>query len=223
MTDYAKKDTFITPIGIFKWASLGKPDTKFKAEGEYRVTMSLPKDAPETVKFLAKLDADHTTAIRAAKEQLAADPKTKAKVKTVKTSNLPYKPELDQEGNETGNILVNFKAKASGTRKDKSPWSFRPGVFDAKRNPIPATVMIWGGSKGKVAYQVDSYYVSASQEAGLSLKLQSAQILELRTGGGKDAASFGFEEEEGYSSEGTVGAGEPGAGGAETPADGGDF
>lgn len=220
MTEYAKKDTFITPVGIFKWASLGKPDTKFKAEGEYRVTMSLPKDAPETVKFLTKLDADYKAAIQAVKEQLAADPKTKARVKTVKTSNLPYKPELDQEGNETGNVLVNFKAKASGVRKDKTAWSFKPGVFDAKRNPIPSTVGIWGGSKGKVAYQVDGYYVSASQEAGLSLKLQSAQILDLKSGSGKDAASFGFEEEAGYSG---ASANADDVEAAEIPADGRDF
>ena len=220
MTEYAKKESFTTPAGTFKWASLGKPDTKYKAEGEYRITMSLPATNPATVKFIAKLDADYATAVKAVKEQLASEPKTKAKVKTVKTSNLPYKPELDQEGNETGNILVNFKAKASGTRKDGTKWTFKPEVFDARRIPIPSTVLIWGGSKGKVAYQVDSYYVSASQEAGLSLKLQSAQILDLKTGRGKDAASFGFEEEEGYSGEPT---GAESLGGEQAPSDGGDF
>ena len=222
MSEQTKKENFKTPIAIAKWVTLGKPDTKYKAEGEYRVTLSLPKDAPETVKFLAQLDAFYVVAVKAVKDKLLSDPKTKLKAKTLKTSNAPYKADLDQEGNETGNILVSFKAKASGVKKDKSPWVFKPGMFDAKGIPIAKETSVWGGSKLRVSYQVSDYYVAASGEAGLSLKLQAVQILDLKTGGGRDASAYGFEEEEGYSGE-AVNSGSTGDAGDEASADGGDF
>lgn len=225
MSDQPKKENFRSPLAVAKWVTLGKPDTKYKAEGEYRVTLSLPKDAPETVKFLAQLDGFYAVAVKAVKDKLLSDPKTKLKAKTLKTSNAPYKADLDQEGYETGNVLVSFKAKASGVRIDKKtgekfPWVFKPGMFDAKGVPITKETSVWGGSKLRVSYQVSDYYVAASGEAGLSLKLQAVQIIDLKTGGGRDASAYGFEEEEGYSAD-SDSAGATGNG--ETPADGGDF
>lgn len=223
MSEQTKKENFRSPLAIAKWVTLGKPDTKYKAEGEYRVTLSLPKDATETVQFLAQLDGFYAVAVKAVKDKLLSDPKTKLKAKTLKTSNAPYKADLDQEGNETGNVLVNFKAKASGTKKDGTPWVFKPGMFDAKGLPITKETSVWGGSKLRVSYQVSDYYVAASGEAGLSLKLQAVQIIDLKTGGGRDASAYGFEEEEGYSGESAHSDSAGATGNGETPADGGDF
>lgn len=213
-----KKETFTTPLAVAKWVTLGKPDTQFNADGEYLVTLCMPKDASETVALMEKLDDAHTQAVEAVREQLLSDPKTKLKAKTIKTSYMPYKTETDREGNETGNILISFKTKASGTRKDKTTWVFKPAMFDAKGAPLPKDTAVWGGTKMRVAYQFNAYYVAASQEAGLSLKLQAVKIIDLKTGRGYDAKAFGFgEEEEGYTSEPSSPVG------AEVPADGGDF
>jgi len=57
---------------------------------------------------------------------------------------------------------------------------------------------IWGGTVGKVAFEVMPYFNNAQCEGGLSLRLDAVQIIELVSGGGKSASAYGFGEEEGY-------------------------
>ena len=213
MAEKKKLPTYTTPAFIAKWVSLGKPDTKYKPEGEYRITILVPKAGHE--EFLDFLEKQRVLAVEDVKQKLMTDTKTKAKAKTIKQSNLAYKPELDAEGNETEFVQVSFKAK----RKDGTEWTFRPKMFDAKGAELPVGTNVWGGTKLRVSYQCDSYYVAASQEAGLSLKLQAVKIIELKSGSGRDASAYGFgEEEDGYDSTPTEVAGAEG-----TPASGEDF
>ena len=62
-----------------------------------------------------------------------------------------------------GFALFKFKMKARGVnRKTKEPFSQRPALFDAKKNPInPSSCNIWGGSKMKIAYFLRPYYSPA--------------------------------------------------------------
>lgn len=200
-----KLPTYKTPKGIAKWATLNKPDTMFKKEGAYRVTLLLtPEDAKPVIDLIDK-------GIEEAKAMWKEDPKLRAK--KLKEADTPYKQDVNKEGEETGKIAINFTAKASGTKKDGSPWTFRPPVFDAKGNVLPKNVVVFGGSVVKVAYQIRPF-VSAPVGAGVSMKLEAVQVLELKALGERAASSYGFGEEEGYVSEEEGSAAEGGEAGA---------
>lgn len=179
----------VTSRGTAKFCYLNKPNDKFKVEGEYSVNFT---QTPEEAKpLIALIDAAMSSALTEAK---AANPKKKS----LKVADAPYKMDTDGDGNETGRISFKFKAKASGVRKDKTTWTFRPMLFDAKGGKIPATVQIWGGTVLRITFELFPWYVE-KLGAGVSLRMKAVKVLELRTGMGKDAASYGFgEEEDGY-------------------------
>lgn len=218
MSEKNKQPILTTPKGTAKWATLGKPDTTFKAEGEYRVSLLLPEGSKEAQDLVAALTKAYKEAVEAAKKELLADPKKKAKAKSMKVADLPFKKETDKEGNETENLQFTFKAKASGKKKDGTPWNFRPAIFDAKLKPISPSVSIWGGSVIRVSYRVNPFYTDMVG-AGITLKLEGVQVIDLKTGSGRDAASMGFAEEEGYEAPQENSGGDD----TDTPADNGDI
>jgi len=179
-----------SPKGVAKWASLNKPDDKFKKEGEYRLTLVLPPD--EAAPLIAVIEKEREVSMTAAKTE---NPK-----KRVKMADAPYQEDVNKDGEKTGLIKFNFKAKASGIRKDSSVWSFRPAVFDAKGHPMPKDVLVFGGSVVKVAYEIRHFFTDLIG-AGVTLNLRAVQVLDLKTAGGKAAGDFGFGEEEGYESD----------------------
>lgn len=190
-----KRVRLTSPIGVAKFPYLTTPDTKFKAEGEYSVNLIL--DPEECADFLADLDALADEAVEKAKQDLI-EKKKKAYAKAVVRAN-PYRPELDQDGNETGMIEVRFKSKASFQRKDGTVVNIRPRLFDAKGAQVdPSKVTIYSGSVLRVNFTPNPYYVASLKSAGVSLLLNAVQILELVEYGGGSAEDFGFEVEEGF-------------------------
>lgn len=181
-----------SPRGVAKWVTLNTPDTKWKEEGEYRVVLLLKGKAATDLQ--AKID----DAIKMAVVEAKANKENAKHLKTIKASaDKPYKPDTNKDGEETGFTAFNFKAKASGKKKDGTIWHFRPAVFDSKAQPIDLkTVNIWGGSEVMVSFELSLYGVknySPKVGAGVSLKMNAVQILTLKTGSGKDASAFGFE------------------------------
>lgn len=101
----------------------------------------------------------------------------------------------------------------------------RPGLFDAKGKelvkPVEFKILeenqrketfakragpaIWGGSVIKVSFEVPlspeetpGYFVPATGACGISLRMLAVQVIELVSGGARNAAGYGFGEEEGY-------------------------
>jgi len=191
------RTTLTTPRGIFIYPYLNDADTKFNAEGVYRVKLSLSPDAA----------ADMVTAIDAAMEHAMADaikneesPAKKKKIEKKGLADCPYN-ETDE-----GMIEINFKMKASGLRKkDGKPWSMRPAIFDGQGNLIPSDQLpqIGGGTEGKVSYEMGEFYTPLVG-SGVSLRLRAAQILTLVEFGGGTAKEHGFESEEGAYTKNTV-------------------
>ncbi len=182
-----------TPAGVAVYPRLTEPDTKFDADGVYSLKLRLT--AEESTGLIETIT---TVAEEAYAEALeAAVPKNKNKVKRATPS---FEPEVDDEGKETGNILFNFKMKASGvSTKTGKTWTRKPVLFDAKGKPIiNPDFQIWGGSIVRVAYELVPYN-SPSFGCGCSQRLTAVQIIELREGGEKSAQEFGFGEEEGFS------------------------
>lgn len=193
-----------SPRGVFKYPKLNEPDTKFNPAGDYSVKLVLAGKA--AADLIDALQPHYDAAVALAEEQFAALPVANRRRLKEITFNPFYTPVFDEETEqETGEVEFNFKMLASGTRKsDGKPWSRKPVIFDAAGRRMANPPAIWGGTEGKVAFQVGSYFIPGTGAAGISLRLSAVQILELVSSGGGTAAQFGFGEEEGYTHEDEV-------------------
>ena len=198
-----KRVRLTTPKGVAKFPYLNRPDTKFNADGEYRVQLLLDPNDEQVQEFLQRLDELTDEAVEKVKDDLVKEGK-KAKAKAVKR-RAAYKNEEDQDGEPTGMVEVKFRCKAKVKTKDGRVIELRPAIFDAKAKPVE-NLDIYGGSVIKVNFTPSPYYVASSGEAGITLQLNAVQVIELVSKAG-DAASFGFTEEEGFDSSEMGGAG----------------
>jgi hypothetical protein len=191
------RTTLTTPRGVFIYPYLNEADTKYNAEGVYRVKLSLsPEDAADMV---AAIDAAMENALATAIKEEESPAKRK-KIEKKGLADCPYN-ETDE-----GKIEINFKMKASGIRKkDGKPWSMRPAIFDGQGNLIPSDQlpMIGGGTEGKISYEMGEFFTPLVG-AGVSLRLRAVQVLSLVEFGGGTAEEHGFEAEEGAYTKNTV-------------------
>ncbi len=171
--------TFISEIGTAIYPHLNKPDVRFNENGEYKVNLSIPEDKAQVM----------VNKIEKAIEHSISDAETNGKGKKIKIAPKPFET-------KDGHTVFKFKMKATGmNRKTKEPFSQRPMLFDAKKNPIePSSCSIWGGSKLKIAFTMREYY-SPAIGAGVVLQLKAVQVLELVEG--KQQLDL-FSEEDGY-------------------------
>ena len=170
--------TQISELGEAIYPHLNKPDVKFNENGEYKVTLKIPEDKAKVM----------ISIYEKAIENSISDAEQKLKGKKVKIAPKPY-------STEKGFALFKFKMKARGiNRKTKEPFSQRPALFDAKKNPInPSSCSIWGGTKMKIAYVLRPYY-SPALGAGVTSQIKAVQIIELVEGKQMDL----FAKEDGY-------------------------
>ena len=187
--------TVTTPVGTAIYPKLNTPDTKFKALGEYSVKLKLT--AEEAQPIIDKYEAAVAAYFEEVKAELMkGDGKDKAKAKALKlAADKPYKPEFDDEGEETGNVVFNFKMPARIARDGKEDIVLAPDVFDAQGKKLAKVPEVWGGSRLRVSGQLRPF--NAPIGVGVSLRLAAVQIIELRSGGARDASGYGFGAEEG--------------------------
>mgnify|MGYP001592100613 CR=1 FL=1 len=185
----AAKKIHTTPKGEAQWPKLFVPDTKFVAGGEYSMKLIIREDAAESL--MEMLDAEASTQYNKAVKQ---NPKKKAKI----TKRTPYELEVDDEGDETGNVEFKFKMKANVELKNGDSFSQKPAVFDAKGRPIIKEISIGSGSIMRAGFELVPYFMSSTNEASVSLRLKSAQLIDLVE---YSSASNPFGEEEGYTVE----------------------
>jgi hypothetical protein len=206
----APLEKFITPAGVAVWPRLTEPDYKYKkAEGEFSVKVRLSAaDSQPLIDRIEELIAEKRSAVESELKELMNDPKKKAKaavaLRELEMAGKPYKSAVDDEGNETGEFEFNVKMahKVTNQKTQKINLLF-PLLFDAKRNKLPSSVQIWGGSIVKVAGQYKPFY-TAALGVGVSLRLNAVQVIKLvSAGSARNASSFGFGEEEGFEAEGS--------------------
>lgn len=182
------KKSLVSPKGIARYPHLNEPTTKFVPEGQYEVGLVLSPEEDENaqafINFLEKtVDEAHKEATRKTRKKL--------------DKHVPIRYLTDEEGNETGEVSIPFTTKASGfSKKTGKAWTRTIPLFDSKGNPI--TDKVGGGSVIKVAYTMGEPW-NKQGKVGIKLYLDAVQVLDLKTWGERDASSFGFEEEEGYS------------------------
>lgn len=190
MAERKKSVIHKSPAGLAQYPRLTKPDTKFKADGEYKVTLILLGAEAQALTDL--IDA----AMQESLVQARRDNPTKAKSIKAATDK-PYKAVTDDEGNDTGEIRFNFKMAAKVTsRTTGQSWEQKPDLFDAK-GKVLINPKIGGGSKVKVAFELYPFY-TALIGAGVSLRLRAVQVIDLVEYNSRSAAGYGFEDEDGY-------------------------
>lgn len=190
-----------SPIGIFVWPKLRKPDLRFEPEfGVYSVDLDL--SGLEADQFVALID-------KAFKDEYPFMCKRESKDKLKLYDGKPYKQAT--EGKEKtplpGIVRFKFSRKAGGRYSPKHPstpnevWIFSedgtgiPVYGAAGETQVHAEV--WGGSKGRVSYTIVPWY-SAALGYGVRLQLEAVKVLDLVSKGVRAAADYGFEDEEGY-------------------------
>lgn len=179
----------VTPRGVAKWPHLQVPDTKFKESGEYRLDFVIPEDEAE--ELLAQIDELNEKFYAKAKEGLKP---VEAK-RLVKAT--PYKREEDDEGQETGNIIITFKRDAVRTTKEGVQHTFKPEIYDAAGSLVTEDLKIGTGTVLKVSCIARPMGTNPLKLAGVKLLFKAAQVIELTQWGGGTAESNGFGKEEG--------------------------
>lgn len=178
--------TMSTPVGVLGFAHLAKPDTKFKAEGEYSAKLVLDEETDGA--FLAKLrdlyEAEFAKAV-------AENPKKK-----LKRCDL-IKDVVDRDTDDVvpGKAELRFGKPGKTKQKDGTmkPVPPRP-IYDAAGKPTK--VVPYSGSRVKIIFS-PSAWVNAKGEFGIKLYLDAVKIIGLSNGGGRDLSQF-LEPEDGY-------------------------
>jgi hypothetical protein len=171
-----------TPVGTAKWPYLVEPDTKFNADGEYRVELVL--DAGEEAE-------DLFAKVAAFRDKAAAEVKKASGGKAVKIA-----PSFPVVRNEDGTISVKAKLKAKVSSKAGRSWEQRPAIFDAKGNPIKTEIRIGSGSRLRLSLEVAPFNSPAIGGCGVSARLRGAQVIEIREPRATSASDFGFGAED---------------------------
>lgn len=181
-----------TPVGVARYPFLLRPHTRFDPDGEYRVTLILPRD--EAQELIAAIDE----ALKASLEKAIAD--NPAKANKVRPANPPYAPVTNEAGDDTGLVQFNFKAKAKiKPRNGAPPFHIKLAVFDAKGQTVPDTIRLGSGARMRICAELTPYFTELVG-AGVKLRLKAAQIVDLVEYVGPSASQFGFGLENGYDS-----------------------
>lgn len=169
----------VTPAGRASYPYLVEPDTKFDAEGKYKVDLVLDGDAPETQAFVAS--------IRKALDDWKADAAKEGR-KITQWNDLPIKEETNENGEPTGNIIVRTARAASGTsRKTGQKWEKPLPLFDEDLREHKGGV----GPGSIIKVSADLLKYQSSNKGGVRLSLAGVQVLKAM-GGGDDPESLGF-------------------------------
>lgn len=171
--------TRTTPPGTAIYPALNEPDTKFNPDGAFKTDLALPSDDEATKKLKRDIEKVYDEVLDKAKKA--------SRGKKVKTNDLPFYDELDEEGEPTGRTIFKFKRPAGGTRKDGSKWKVNIALFD-KRNKT-MNDPIWTGSKIQVNFFVKPYETPA---VGVSNNISAVRVLDLVNGSNRSADSYGF-------------------------------
>lgn len=172
----------VTPAGTAVWPKLQQPETKFDPNGVWMTKLALEgKDAA----WVESLDEWLNNTV--VPYFHAENPKSK-RFTVVSVGE----EEIDDEGNETGRIII--KAKKRCLRQDGTP-NQPPTIVDSAKQDITKTCpVIWGGSEIKLSVTARGYAMAALKQIGVTLFLNAVQVLDLVTGaGGADV----FDVEEG--------------------------
>jgi hypothetical protein len=179
------RELIVSPRGEALWAKvLGEAAEGYEddAPRAWSISLLLDPSDPETIAFIERLEAQFW-ALHGKGVKVAAN-------------GWPFADETtkDEKGRPvpTGKVKFNFKRKEFTAKGNAKP---APVVVDAKKKAWPQEMLIGNGSKVKVAFSPWAW--SGPSGKGMSLELESLQVLDLVPFEKADAADA-FSEEDGY-------------------------
>lgn len=201
---------FMTPKVTLVYPKLNAPDTKFKAEGEFATKANFTaEDAAPFIEKYEAVVAAHFETVKAELQGKLKDAKTgaeKGKLKKelddLKQSDNPFKPVFDDDGNETGDVQINFKLPAQITNKaTQKVTKLYPKFADARGKSIDFSKApaVWGGTVARIQGEFRPFY-TAKAGVGASIRLNAVQIIDLKSSGSSRDPGFG-DEGEGFEAE----------------------
>jgi hypothetical protein len=178
------RELLVTPIGVAEWAKVLKPADNFdKTAREYSIDLVLDPNDMATLEFIGKIEGFY------ASEHGKAP---------VADRGWPYSEHRRQDGTLTGLLRFRFKRNEISAKGNELP---APVVVDSKRNAWPADIEIGNGSKVRVGYTTWGWQ-SKGKACGVSLSLESVQVVDLVPFERVDPASAFGDVEGGYVAEG---------------------
>lgn len=174
-----KKIKLVTPAGEALYPYLDRSEEyKGKPTGKFSITHKMTEE--NTNKLITKLEA--------VLEKVKESSEFKGK-KWSKT------PKMGTKETKDGDIVFKFKTNCEIETKDGKVKRTVP-IFDAKGKPMK-DVKLGNGSTVKIAFSAVPYHED-KDDNGFRVYLEAIQVLELVEYGGGNAASFGFDDEDGY-------------------------
>lgn len=195
-----------TPVGIARFPKLtGEPDTYQGGPPSWKTGLIF--SAEDAAKVIAIIDAEMPKAAAQAKEAADAARSKGKKLKDAEKTT-PYSEVVDPDtGTDTGEFLIQFKSSAEkkeyvgGKETGKVTRRLLP-FFAANGVSIPENKKpaLWGGSKLRISFSCNPYYMGGTNKYGVSLRIEAVKVIQaVSGGGGGDASEFGFgDAEEGY-------------------------
>ena len=201
-----KLERFLLGPGEARYPYIDKPDNKFPPENPkpvYKCELILEDDERTRAvidKMVRIRDAKHSETRKVLKKRIAAAKPAEQKKLQKKLDNITavdvFEPHFDDAGEETGKVIIKTKMNAEVTPRDGKPYKQSPNIFDSVKQPLHG-VAIWGGSTLKIAGDIVPYFMESTGNVGISLRMKGVQVIKLVTAGHADAASYGFDDEEG--------------------------
>lgn len=178
-----KGKTLITPKGKALWCKVTTPDRKFNTKGEFATDLVLDPSDANVAKFLGDLQAMLDEASEQQRGELKAP-----KNKTLKVRELT-KPQYDEEGEETGLVIMSFKMKDVD---DREVGDNKIVVFDSNAKEIKNIPLVGNDSIVKIQAYFKPYYMPSDNSMGISKYWKGLQIIKLNEYSG--ASGFGKED-----------------------------
>lgn len=193
MATKAKYTTFVSPIGIAKFAWLNKPDAGYdgKSTPQFKIRV-LIEDTDENRAWCDSVVA-----------QAAIDAKTNS-VKLKKVFNVPFNYPEDQdeddfvpaEGKERPKLDEDHRGRIFFDTKSQ----YKPAQIDTKRVALPEDVYIMSGDEVRVKFELFAYEGLGS---GVSFRPKVAQLIAKNTSfSGGAVNTDGFDDVDGYEAAG---------------------
>lgn len=185
-----------SPFGVAIHPHIMVADTKFNAAGLYHVTLKV--EGPAAEKFRAEIDAAAEAAFKEFFETgdgKDMKPGDKKKFEVYR----PYHMEEDDDGNETGALMVDFKQNATIKLRDGNVKDVVIGLYDAAGKEMakdPGT-----GSVIRVKFAMRPIPMKSLKQVGVRLDFASVQVKDFKDKGG---SSGGFDAVEGYEDDGVA-------------------
>lgn len=193
--DVRKLEIHTTGVGELVCGWITEPTYEYDEKGQYYIKLRFKAESKEAKRLVKIIEDAAQNAFDMAQERI----ESVAERKKLKRAIPSYSLEEDEEGNETGNILFNFKRKAVRTDKKGNEKPVRITMFDSVGRPIEQDGLeLWSGSELAVAFKLIPFY-TAGVGVGVTHRIEAVQVVKAVAGGDtRTAEQYGFTEHDGF-------------------------